>query len=1012
VTTKAELLTNQFYSWEMRGRGWTIWPSPVEIEPPFRPFWSHSAPLIKPEDDGQNETILSCVGDFVLELLGKEKQEEEPHPEIQEPEARPLAASPELFEFQTFLPANLDISSAAFEDFLTNIHLIRHPLTFELIGNCERVSAQFVASTSDASILKTQLQAYFPDVVFNPLQGFLERLWISQTGDAVAVEFGLGREFMYPLGTGKLDPFIGIISALAGLASGEVALYQVMFKPVRSPWGPSIKRAVEDGRGGSFLSNKPELPHFACRKISQPLFAVVLRIAAKTSGFDRLFTILREIATSLRVFASPEGNELIPLKNGEYPLQEHLEDVILRRTRRTGMILNKNELVGLVHFPSKFVRSAKLARITSRTHPAPHLVQRGGVLLGVNEHGGEARDARLLPVQRAQHCHIIGASGTGKSTLLFNLIEQDMESGDGLAVLDPHGDLVEKILGLVPDHRVNDVIVFDPADEEYSIGFNILSAHSDSEKRLLASDLVSIFRRLSSNWGDQMGSVFSNAILAFLESRQTGTLADLRRFLLDAAFRETFLNTVADPDLVYYWRKAFPQLSGNRSIGPVLTRLEAFLGPKSIRYMVSQKENRLDFGKIMDTGKIFLAKLSHGLIGKENSYLLGSLLVSKFQQLAMSRQRQSESSRRYFWLYIDEFQNFITPSMAEILSGARKYHMGLILAHHELRQLDCDKDVASAVLSHCYTRIFFRVGDADAKQLENGLSHFEARDLQNLDTGRAICRVERSDFDFNLKVTEPKAFDAAAADARRNEIVEASRRKYGIPRKQVESLLRTDANLSTSQTSKERTPQKEEELKTSNLYTPTENAPKKPKFLSELGKGGTQHKALQRRLKSAAEKLGFQATIEKEIPSGSIDLFLERGDISIACEISITTTIDHEVGNIQKCLKVGCTFVAVICPDASRLPKIETAVLGCLEPEAGTKVRYFEPEQFIQFLSACAKQGSSTQSSKQSSLPSEGIRRGRKVKRAISDLSPEEREAKEKAIIAALTEHMKGKPHQ
>src|SRR5207249_5321173 len=159
---------------------------------------------------------------------------------------------------------------------------------------------------------------------------------------------------------------------------------------------------------------------------------------------------------------------------------------------------------------------------------------------------------------------------------------------------------------------------------------------------------------------------------AFLESTKGGTLSDLRRFLLDTGFRNEFLKSVRDPEISYYWHIGFPQLGGNRSIGPVLTRLETFLSRKPIRYMVSQKENRLDFADILDTGKIFLAKLSQGTIGRENSYLLGAVLVSKFQQMAMSRQQQTASARRDFWLYIDEFHNFITPSMAEILSGARK----------------------------------------------------------------------------------------------------------------------------------------------------------------------------------------------------------------------------------------------------------------------------------------------------------------------------------------------------
>lgn len=389
---------------------------------------------------------------------------------------------------------------------------------------------------------------------------------------------------------------------------------------------------------------------------------------------------------------------------------------------------------------------------------------------------------------------MVGASGTGKSTLLFNLIRQDIAAGEGVAVLDPHGDLVDQILGVIPLERIDDVILIDPSDEEFSIGFNILSAHADWEKTLLASDLVSVFRRLSTAWGDQMGSVLSNAILAFLESTKGGTLAELRRFLLEPKFRDEFLATVRDPDIVYYWKKGFSQLTGNKSIGPVLTRLDTFLSPKPIRYMVSQSVNRLDFGQILDSGKIFLAKLSQGMIGQENAHLLGSLLMAKFQQTAMARQRQQTASRRNFWLYLDECHHFITPSTAEILSGARKYRVGLTLAHQEMRHLQRDPELASAVMTNCSTRICFRVGDQDARSLESGFSHFEARDLQNLGTGEAVCRVERSDWDFNLQVALPECPDDSASQARRQAATAASREKYATPRAVVETDLRKRAS--------------------------------------------------------------------------------------------------------------------------------------------------------------------------------------------------------------------------
>lgn len=319
---------------------------------------------------------------------------------------------------------------------------------------------------------------------------------------------------------------------------------------------------------------------------------------------------------------------------------------------------------------------------------------------------------------------------------------QDIAAGNGFAVLDPHGDLIDDILARMPKERVGDVIVFDPADEAYPVGFNILSAHSELERTLLASDLVAVFKRLSTSFGDQMVAVPGNAILAFLESTEGGTLLDLRRFLIDKSFRAHFLETVQDEQVVSYWQEEFTLLKGLPR-APVLTRLNIFLRSKLIRHMVAQKEDRLDMRAIMDGKRILLAKLSQGEIGAEISHLLGSLIVAKIAQAAMSRQDEAAKNRVPFFLYIDEFHHFITPSLAAILSGARKYGLGLTLAHQEMRQLKSrSEEVASAGLGNAHTRVVFRVGDQDAKTLADGFSFFEAKDLQNLGIGEAIARIE------------------------------------------------------------------------------------------------------------------------------------------------------------------------------------------------------------------------------------------------------------------------------
>jgi hypothetical protein len=414
------------------------------------------------------------------------------------------------------------------------------------------------------------------------------------------------------------------------------------------------------------------------------------------------------------------------------------------------------------------------------------------------------------------------------------------------------------------------------------------------------------------------------------------------------------------------------------------------------------------------------------------------LLISKFQQIAMSRQAQQITARRDFWLYIDEFANFITPSMAEILSGARKYRIGLTLAHHELHQLQRNPEVASAVLTHPYTRIVFRVGDDDAKKLSESFSFFESKDLRNLETGQAVCRVERSDFDFNLAVPLPAPVDANAAAARRQEIITVSRKKYGTPRADVEAMLTKSRATPTEPPAKpESVVPQPQSPKTAEAPPPMPSTPSVPQVLEtpksaeppqlaeiqkaiealasvetkapvadhpqpprDLGRGGAQHQAIQKRIKEAAEGLGFRSVIERPVldGQGSVDLWLERVGQTIACEISISTTIDHEVGNVAKCLKAGALKVAVICLDDERLRKISHAVSGSLGAEAATRVLYYQPDQFIADLK---------QLPPPPSQPTETRYAGYKVKRSMPNLSAPEQKQKEDIAYRAMAETMR-----
>lgn len=1048
-----EQLSQQFYQWEQRGRGWQVFPEPVTPEPPFRPFTGYRQP--PQTDDTSRPSALSSF----LNWLSRGRSTESENPTRPEPEEEPepdILVRDSLVELQTSLPAKLDISKDAFEHFLHTLSHCCEPIAFELFGTEGRVVAQFAAAEADAPLVRRQLEAHFPEATFIPTQDTLRDAWVESTGDEMfAIEFGLEKEFFFPLATGKLDAFVGLVGAMTELQPGEIALFQVLFEPVRHDWAENIEASVTHADGKPFFVNAPELTEAANHKASRPLFAAVVRIALCADSESRSLQLVRDLAGALRVFTHSRGNALIPLSNEDYPFDRHILDVVGRQSRRSGMLLTSDELIGFVHLPSSAVRSPVLQRDAGKTRSAPAIVQQDqGVLLGNNTHAGKTIPVRLTPDQLTQHVHIIGKQGTGKSTLLLNIIRQLIESGRGVAVLDPHGDLIQKILGLIPAERIDDVVLVDPADADYSVGFNILSAHSQLEKNLLASDLVSMFQRLSTSWGDQMDSVFRNAVLAFLESDRPGTLHDLRRFLIEPSFRAEFLTSVRDPNIIYYWQKVFPQLGSNKSIGPIATRLNEFLMPKPISHMLAQPENRLDFGSIMDTGKIFLAKLSKGLVGDKDSHLLGTLIVSKFQQLAMARQAQAVSARRDFTLVIDEFADFITPTMSQILTGARKYRLGLVLGHQELRQLQRNEEVASAVLNSPFTRIGFRIGDDDARKLSDGFPHFEARDLQNLGKGEAIMRVERSDYDFNIAIPLLDEPDEVEAAERREAVIAASRQKYARSRTEIEAALRQmivvepPAEKPEKPAPKPKVVEKQSppsapapeiekpdppvivpEPKAGKSLPPKIEAPtppppppapvtivpeQKPVTVSEqkiatavMGKGSEPHKQIQQRIKEAAEKLGFRSTIEKRIKGSKqhVDVLLERSDQSIACEISFSTTVDHEVRtNVAKCLAAGYTKVAVICLDLARLESIAKAVKGSLGPEAAQRVAYFLPDQFIADL-----QRIPPPASPQAPEPTTTTVHGYKVKRTWPKLTPEERQQRDEIANQVAREALRRK---
>jgi hypothetical protein len=304
------------------------------------------------------------------------------------------------------------------------------------------------------------------------------------------------------------------------------------------------------------------------------------------------------------------------------------------------------------------------------------------------------------------------------------------------------------------------------------IGLNILEIEDPEEKNVIANDVVSIFKRHSDNWGEQIEEILSSAVLTLLSSSEGGHLGTLHQFLTQPDFRKEYLKTVNDEFILEFWEKQFPKLPRGAT-SPVLRRLNKFLRYPVLRRIVSQDKTSVDFREIMDDGRALLVKLPLGQIGADNAYLLGSLIVSRLQAAALSRIDTPEERRKPFYLYIDEFQNFITTSINECLTGARKFALGLVLAHHTTQQMwSRDRDVADTVLSQPRIRICFQVGDEDALHLAKGFAHYTSEDLKNLDVGETIVRVGGAANDFEMRTSKEhllKDVDAKPIETKKDE---------------------------------------------------------------------------------------------------------------------------------------------------------------------------------------------------------------------------------------------------
>lgn len=335
---------------------------------------------------------------------------------------------------------------------------------------------------------------------------------------------------------------------------------------------------------------------------------------------------------------------------------------------------------------------------------------------------------------RRRHMYLIGKTGMGKSTILENMIVDDIRAGHGVAVVDPHGDLAEKIIEFIPSERIKDVVYFNPSDINFPIAFNIVEQVEPHLRHLVASGLIGVFQKLwADSWGPRLEYILRNAILAILDFPGS-TLLGVVRMLSDKNYRKRVVANITDPVVKAFWEKEFSGYAdkfASEAVSPIQNKVGQFLSSSLMRNIVGQVKSSINIREVMDGGKILIMNLSKGRIGEDNSALLGAMMITKIQLAAMSRVDVPEKERRDFYLYIDEFQNFSTDSFANILSEARKYRLNLILAHQYIEQLS--EKVKPAVFGNVGTMVVFRVGAADAEELVKEFTPtFTEEDIVNL----------------------------------------------------------------------------------------------------------------------------------------------------------------------------------------------------------------------------------------------------------------------------------------
>lgn len=707
----------------------------------------------------------------------------------------------------------------------------RH-LIFEIIASKNEILFYVVAPVSLLDLVEKAITAQYPKATVEETEEHNIFSQISEIKGIAGGSFYLSKNPAFPINTFRsmdVDPLKTIVNSLSNLQEGEGAAIQILFRPVDPSWskeGSDIVKAVQKGeykegfkipkislgdifRPGEkkgFYEQKLLTPaeeekiKRITEKAQKPAFEATVRLIVSSSDHFRAETVLSSMLSGFIPFNNPDLNSFkFEKPENLKSLEKFATNFIFRFFPRSkiNMIINSEELASLFHPPNVFIDTPGVQWSAVEKVTPPVEIPQEGTILGKVSYRGQERKVYILENDKMRHLYMVGQTGTGKSTFMENMVIDDIQKGKGVAVIDPHGQTVDHILTSIPKERAEDVILFDAGDIERPLGMNVFEFKKSEQKDFLIQEMISILYKLydpghTGIIGPRYEHWFRNAALTLMADPKGATLIEIPKVFMDEEFLNEKLQYVTDPVILDFWQKEMAQTSSfhkSEILGWFVSKFGAFAANEIMRNIIGQVKSAFDLREVMDSGKILLINLSKGRVGELNSMLLGMIFVTKIQMAALSRADAPESQRPDFYLYVDEFQNFSTDSFVTILSEARKYHLGLIVANQYIGQLT--EDVRGAVFGNVGTLISCRVGATDAEYLARELTPvFREEDLVNMPNWNAAIRLSVNGIPsrpFSIQGLPPMAGkDAEVGESIRN----LSRLKYGRDKTSVDAEIK------------------------------------------------------------------------------------------------------------------------------------------------------------------------------------------------------------------------------